>query len=393
MSIDIPPAEPGALITASFMNDVIDALEELDARLTRLETEPTGDGGGALVITGFSATTVREGDTLTIRGRGFGASQGSAAVTFDGQPPTMYRSWKDDEIVCVVPQLIQTPPAGGRFVTVEVTNFLTTASRVLTVKPREEQQTGSFEVELQDVDPDPITAATDNLFQFALTSNARLQTTAAVSAEIDGQSWTPVILDKDKNPLPSGQIPIAPQETTLFYVRVAVPSGTNQATFKLTANATASGVDTGTSGELDFAVGQFADPDKTFSLAPTGSQPPNALVGSTISAKANSNTDVTLDGEFSVAGTYEVTLASVPASPAGWQFRVESPAANQQGQHLIEISQQQIDNETDRKVSRPVTIRVRPSSSTVASMQLRLVVKRQQETKSRTYTFDVRATA
>ncbi|MGV8124208.1 MAG: IPT/TIG domain-containing protein [Candidatus Xenobiia bacterium LiM19] len=66
------------------------------------------------VVTSVSSATIYEGQTLTIKGSGFGSSKdgGESFVYFEPATetgisgfPTTYTSWTDTEIVCVVPQL------------------------------------------------------------------------------------------------------------------------------------------------------------------------------------------------------------------------------------------------------------------------------------------------
>jgi hypothetical protein len=53
-------------------------------------------------ITDVVPTGGTEGDTVTITGAGFGASQGGGGVTFDGQAASI-TSWSDISVVCTVP--------------------------------------------------------------------------------------------------------------------------------------------------------------------------------------------------------------------------------------------------------------------------------------------------
>jgi hypothetical protein len=348
------------------------------------------------VVDSVTPTTVKEGDDVTISGKSFGTFTGASRVTFtglsqvalDNEPPALFKSWQDDRIVCVVPDI--NVPQGGDSVEVKVSNFFTSGSQLITVLPRGVTPTGSFGVQLDDVSPDPITAGRDNDFKYTLKSSTNVQI-ATISATLTGQSWPIAILNDQKQPLANSQIPIAPNASKTFFIRVAIPSGTNQSVFKLTASAAATGVQTGSTGALDFAVGQFADPDTTFDLVATTSSPPNALSGSTVNAKAGDITEVFLEAGFTAPGKYELTVARVPSSATGWSVAIDNPAPDANGKHFIEISQQQIDGDADHRVSRTIQVNLAPDSATSPSMQLRLVVKRQNATKSRTFTFDVNA--
>jgi RHS repeat-associated protein len=76
--------------------------------------------GGSLpnpVTTGVSPTTGGPGASVTISGSGFGATQGSSSVSFNGGTATAISSWSDTQIVVLVPDGANTGPvmvtAGG----------------------------------------------------------------------------------------------------------------------------------------------------------------------------------------------------------------------------------------------------------------------------------------
>lgn len=390
MSIEIPHVQPGALIKASFVNELIDAIEQLDARLEKVEKGPGPPDTGGVVVDSVTPPTAREGDPVTIKGKNFGASKGASMVTFDGEPPALITAWTDEEIVCIVPDLGVSE--GGESVFVKVDNFLTDDGRSITVLPRVVLPVGSLAVTDEDVSPDPITAGTDNDFKFTLRSDASLPLKATITPKVIGQTWTAVVLNDSKQPITDRQIPIVPDASKTFFVRVSIPSGTNQAPFKLETTATGpTGVRAGTTTPLDYVVGQFGDPDKTFTMVPSTSSPSDALSGSSIKASASGITEIHFTGEFTVAGKYEVTLQPVP-SLSGWDAVIESPQKDSEGKHVIEITQQQIDGEADHSVSRSAQLNVAPDTAGSQAIQLRFAVKRAGAQKARTFTFDVQAT-
>ena len=139
-------------------------------------------------------------------------------------------------------------------------------------------------------------------------------------------------------------------------------------------------------------VGQFADPDNTFTLASTTSSPGGALVGSTVTAQFGQEVDVFMDAEFTVADSYEVTLTAIPANPPHWTIVIGDPPQNQQGKHVHTVTQQDIDNSVDGRVPKTIEIGVVPDTG-AADAQLRVVVKGSAATKSHTFTFDLHPTA
>ena len=171
-------------------------------------------------------------------------------------------------------------------------------------------------------------------------------------------------------------------------MRVAIPQGTNQTPFTVAATATSSGVQSGSTGGLDMIVGQNADPDSSFTLAPSTVSGAGNLSGSTVSLKVGVETDVFMDAEFTVADDYEVTLTSVPASPAGWNIDLATPAVNQSGHHVIPVSSQDVANAPNHQVGEAIAFSLIPPQN-ATPIQARVVVKGSNATKSHTYTFDV----
>ncbi|MFI5053369.1 MAG: IPT/TIG domain-containing protein [Acidimicrobiia bacterium] len=392
MTIDIQDAQAGQLITAEAWNRVIQGLRDLDIRLAALE----GGGGSsppesdAIVITSVSPTTLKEGDDLTITGKNFGATMLASTVTFKGGPPDLFRSWTDTQIVCVVPTVGTNLPATGIPVTVEVSNFLTSQSRVITVQPRKQVQTGSIGVALEDVSPDPITASTNNDFKFTLVSDAGLTTTAAISVTLGGQSWASSVLDDQLKPLASNAIDIAPKESKTFYIRVPIPSGTNQAAFTLEVDATAPDLKVASTSPMPFKVGDFADPDTSFTMVPTHSVPAPALSGSSLTASASGDpVEIYFDVEFTANGKYHVTAETVPPTAAGWSVVVANPNPDATGASIINVT----GADSAHPVPSTVELDVQPATASTASAQLRLHVKEESATKSRTYTVDLHAKA
>jgi hypothetical protein len=406
LSINIPqPPHPGELITASFMAEIVAALGDLDGRVTKLETPTTGPKGGAIVIDSVTPSTCTEGDTITIAGQNFGAKLGDSEVTFDGVPPASISLFSDNVIACVVPSIPglagPAPPPNGIAVNLEVTDFVTSANRVITVKPATQHPTGSVALVFGDASPDPVTAGVpgaprDNDFKFSLTSNANLHVDVTLVPTLTGAPWSHTLLDDQKHPLPAGRLtvePTGPGRTKDFYVRVSIPNGTNGTPFALQVSGTTPGLPTASTGNQAFVVGQFADPDTTFTLAPTGSTPASALNGSVLVAQSGGGatppTIVDMDAEFTVADDYTVTMETSPAGAPGWTTAISTPAADAAGDHVISVSAAEVAAAGGAAVPKTLEIRVRPASPATAPIQLSVVVKGASATASRTQTLEV----
>lgn len=393
MTIDIQPVQPGDLITASFVNGLINALHDLDTRLDVLEHQPLGSPpqqqSGSIAVDSVTPGTATEGDTVTIAGANFGPTVGDSFVTFDNVPPVQIVSWSGSTIVCkvpTIPSLHGSNPPNSVSVAVQVSNFVTSATRFITVKPFLQQQSGSFEVQYKDASPDPVTANTDNLFEFTVKSLAALQTNVTLTPTLTGAGWAPVVLDDSQQPLPGNQLTIASGATKTFYVKVPIPSNTNGTAFTVEVNATATGVQTG-AANISLTVGQNADPDTTFTLSPT-SVSGGTLSGSTVSVKFGDEADIFMDAEFTVAGSYDVSLATVPQAPSNWAIDLANPAPDSQGHHVINVSSQDIANAVNGRVPQTVDFSAIPSAG-ATDIQLRLVVQNENAANANTFTFDI----
>jgi RHS repeat-associated protein len=84
----------------------------------------------ANTITGLSPTTGPVGTPVTVHGSGFGASQGTSVLSFNGQPAASITSWTDTQIVGTVPETAASGPA-----IVAVNNINSNATNLFTVPP------------------------------------------------------------------------------------------------------------------------------------------------------------------------------------------------------------------------------------------------------------------
>lgn len=394
MSVPFTPfqnVQPGDLITSAMMNNLFDQFDALEARVEALESglgSPPSTSIGAVVITNVTPQPVQSSKALTITGQNFGFSSGGNAVLFNGVPALDYRAGSSDTMLVVgVPDIPGLPASGGS-VTLVVSNALTNATRSITVVPAPQQQEGNVDVIFDGSNPDPITAGTTNDFQFHLSSRATLPADVTVTATLGGQSWTTSILDAGQNPS-SGSFSLSGTGATqTFYVRVTIPSATNGTPFTLTVDV--DGVDIGnTTGELDYSVGQFADPDTTFTLAADAAA--GSVSGNTVTASAAAalGTAVSVAGNFTLAGTYDCSVSLVPPSAPGWTVNLAAPGPPD---HKLSVQASDIKG-SPAVAPETIQFRVKPAAAGTAAAQLRLAVQREGETKQRTLTLDLNATA
>jgi IPT/TIG domain len=387
--------QPGDLITAAMVNGLFDQFDALELRVEELEagtSSPPTPSIGAVVITSVTPQPVQSGNALTINGQNFGFSAGGNTVLFNGVPALDYRGVQSDtKLVVGVPDIPGPLPPSGGTVTLVVSNALTSATRGITVVPAPAQQEGNVDVLFDGADPDPITSGTTNDFQFHLFSRASLPAEVTVTADVGGQTWTAAILDEGKNASDGVFTLNHTGDTKTFYVRVTIPSATNGTPFSLTVDVAGDGI-SNSSGELDYSVGQFADPDTTFTLAPDAAS--GSVSGSTITASAGgavTGTPVSISGDFTVAGLYDCSLALVPPAAAGWTINLASPGPPD---HKLSVQDADLKGTgTPKHALETIQFRVKPASAATAAAQVRLTILREGETKQRTLTLDLHAAA
>jgi len=129
----IEHVRPGAVISSSFFNELIDTINELETRLGNVETGAGGASG--TVIDHFEpATQVEVGQVLTMFGS-FDFPPTANAVTVDGVPVPSFRPLSNNlQLLFIVPA-IGTVPGGGKNVKITVQNSKGSAEKSYRVLP------------------------------------------------------------------------------------------------------------------------------------------------------------------------------------------------------------------------------------------------------------------
>jgi IPT/TIG domain len=378
--------QPGDLITASFMNSVLAELTSLDGRVSKLEAGGT-IATGAISITSVLPQPVQAGQDVTIVGTNLGFLEGAYSYTFNGvATPAIRPGSNDTTLTCQVPFLSGLAPNGSQ-VTLSMYNGTssTTASTTIVVVPAPVVVQGSIDTVFDSVTPDPLTAGATTNFTFHLQSRASAAVTLDLAPAVvaaGGTSFpTPSLLNAAGQPLAGNSITLNPADLQSFIVQLDIPAGTNNTSFTLTVTGTGGGI-TSSSGALAFTVGQLADPDPTFTLAPSAASPTTALSGTTITASVSTAevVDVAVDAEFTVLGTYTLTLTTPGTS--NWASAISEPSPPQ-----IEVTQAEIGSLGTATAT--IHVRVQPSAGATNPGALQLTVQRQGATQSRTLTFNL----
>lgn len=399
MSTLFQRVQPGDLITAGDMNYVFTEIEAIEARVAALEagpgSPPDDNTINPVTIASVSPDPVTVGQTLTITGTNFGISTAGNTTTFNNIPAFNTLAGSSDSLLIVtVPDIpgLTVPQT----VTLKVSNALFHATRTITVNPAAVPQEGTVDIEFQGVTPDPITAGSPstpapNDFQFQLTNLATVQPVVlTLTPSVGGQPWTATLLDDAHNPISGNQVTLAHNgDTKTVYVHVMIPGATNGTPFTVSLSGEGSGINA-SSGAGNYTVGQFADPDTTFTLAPGAA--PGVISGNTVTASAGATfgTTVPIVAAMTVAGTYDVTAALVPSGAAGWNNpSIAAPGATGSPPANTIVVQASDLGSPPHAVPETIQVRIKPQSATATAAQLRVTVQREGASQSRTLTFNL----
>ena len=321
----------GDLISAAGFNEVLTALENLDARVLSLES---GTHGDQLTIIRLNPTLsfYRVGNPVSVIGTNFEYTQGNARV-FVGTSQVLSfgansSNTQLDFIIPPVPGVQET----GTPVNLRVTNSTEEAIYPIILRPAEQVLFGDVDIDYLAVDPTTILENQQATFQYRITSrasdDAEFLIDPIIGVATNQSIWQSRldVLDAAFNQIPSRLISLAQLQQKLFHVRIApVPSGTDGTDFTLTVNASSGGVN-GTSGTRSFQVGQPAPvQDNTITINPqrviSGS---GTLVGDILTVPAGQSARLRFRVTFSRdPGTgdpdrYDLTLPITPATGSGW---------------------------------------------------------------------------
>jgi hypothetical protein len=241
MTITIPNVNPGDLITADFMNQIIAALGGLDTRVSKLEgassvTHPVR-------IDGFTASQpVHVNDQIEVDGAGFLIPVTLNAVTMGGTPVTSFATLlsNSNKLIFSVPPIANIPNTGTA-VTVTVTNANGTAtSPQILVFPANIVPTGATQLLYTTPPVMPqggtnITAGQNYTFTFTLTAVTSSSVTYAITPTITGAGWSTQLLD-------SSPVQVTANATQPIHVQVTPAAGAaGTATLSLSAVETTPG--------------------------------------------------------------------------------------------------------------------------------------------------------
>jgi len=375
----ISDVQPGDLITALRMNELIDAINDLKDRVADLEGE-----SNRVVITDLVFTSpLRLGAHVEIQGRNFGYSHGDQRVRFDNVDITQFRTGSDDTHLLVSVPVFANFPDEGRDVTLFVGNGTTAATRILRVLPVDRPVSGNLvDVLWETVAPNPplsqVGAAPQTLrLGYRLRSRLGTARTFTITPNFSRSELQNVeVRDENDAVITNGQIPLGALEERLFFVQVPnVPSGLTTGTnFTVTVTAVSGGV-TG-SDTRSFTIGTSvtpSDPNITLSVSdfnavddagiPVPTDGSYDAVSDTIKLRQNRFGRMELEATFDVIGTYTVTLTP-SGTVAGWTRTLESAGS-------FDIEQNDLDAHGGT-ATRAVTFTLQTAGATQSQLEVRV---------------------
>ena len=258
MAVVIPKVNAGDLVKHRDWNLMVDAILELQLKVSALEAST---GGSGVNITSVTASTspIRVGTRITVHGSGFVMPAALNNVTVGGVtvPPAGFTFSSDaTHLIFDVPDQTAEPAATGTIVTLSVVNANGSDSTTLLLFAEESVPTGNIEVFYTSAPVMPATPVAETniqadrsyVFTYTVRTSVDLPATYAVVPNLTGQAgWTAVLLeDTGDQPRSSSNINIAGGDDvdTVARVRVTIPAGvtgTPAATLVLNVTAAAAG--------------------------------------------------------------------------------------------------------------------------------------------------------
>ena len=220
----------GDLITDDLMNRILDKLDSLEARVSKLEV--VGPGGSVVAITDiFPAGSLQIGQEVQVLGRNFVLPVTLNTVSVDGIIIQGFNPGSDNTRLIFNIPAIQGAP---KDVILKITNQNGRDFRTINILPS--SLSGNIDVSWLSVTPQTITQNQPATFLYQLESRATAPAKFTISPVVSIPSWQSnlQVLDSSLNIIPSGQIELAPLQQKQFNIRInPIPDGTNGTNFSL----------------------------------------------------------------------------------------------------------------------------------------------------------------
>jgi hypothetical protein len=341
MTISIDRVNPGDLIKAKFFNDVADALEAIDARLTALEGGPVSGGGTKLEITDVVPEEPTVGEVMEIHGHNFAVPTILDTVTLDGKPLTAILPGSSDELLRVA--LTGAFSGLPRPLTLMVQTPTESATKTVRVLPAEILPVGKPSVTDTTTGIGTILVGSTYTFVFRIdainVTIAEAYRLEALFSDVAGATAQQWLSGTTFVGAAGGMLTVTPGEPVSVGVNITIPAGATKATLSLRAVSTHNDPgSTATSLPVAIVVGQ-TQPDNSplihidlgqlnnnFRLVQVGGQ---SVLQIRYPVSGSRNVSVPISALFDDAGTYDFT-AKLDNAGTLWTLGAVNPTNAQQ---------------------------------------------------------------
>lgn len=273
----LPNVNSGELIRAADWNDLVAALNALEARVAELESG--GSQSPPRIARVLPAGEVTTGDTIRIFGSNFDFSQGGHSVFFGNTRATNFLSGSSNTLLIVqVPSAVEGATPDGTPMTMTVGNLHGFTTWAITIVAQPELPTGGFEFSYDGSRPTAPTEENPILYDFALNSFAGQDLTITITPTIQlilplppgipdpGLAGRLAVIDADGTVRTNRQIQLAEGESKTISVRLDIPDQSNGVRYTLSVQATAPDTQAVVESVPDQEVGEESEqPDPTVS--------------------------------------------------------------------------------------------------------------------------------
>lgn len=243
---------PGDLVAATSWNTLVDLVNNLEGRVSDLESGGTRTAPRISQVLPSGAVTV--GDQIRIYGSNFGYNAGSHSVFFGNTRATTFMDGSSDTLLIVqIPDPVEGATEGGTSLTMSVGNLYGFTTWALTIKSKPATASGGFQFSYQGSMPATPTQNAPILYNFELKSTYSENLTVTIAPTIQvvpplppgvadpGLPGLLTILD-GVTPVANGQVALPEGATKTISARLALPDGTQDLKYSLSVRASAPNV-------------------------------------------------------------------------------------------------------------------------------------------------------
>lgn len=275
MPINPVTVRPGDIISAQFVNALIQQLIALEQRISDLESATSTPGTPSITLDPITGS-VRIGEPVTLNGSGFTSD---VMVTVAGVPVTQFGLIRTTARMTIYIPPIASVPEAGVNVTVVVSRDSDSAQRSLHVLPADNRAFGTVVVNLER--PEVLTAGGSAVFPFTIQSAVDADVTYLIEPRIAAGWPHQLVAQPSGSVLTGGILAIPARAERRVDLIISPPSGaTGTSTLEVVVreNRTDSLVQPGSSGIIELTIGEESVPGVvSVSVVNTGGLSPGTV--------------------------------------------------------------------------------------------------------------------